>query len=100
MLDKLKTLFEKLPRSWSIILLAVLVFMFLLPDFSVNTALKFVTFFTIAAALGWGALRVFWIERTRDLESHDKYDLRALARDVSYAVMVSACLICAATLSL
>jgi len=107
----LKNLYSKLPRSWSIIALAVLVFFFLLPTFDVGVAIRFVTFFTMSASMGWGALRLFWIERTKDLESNESTsvvnveltktrEMRALARDVSYAVMVTGCIVGSANISL
>lgn len=98
--NKLNALFSNPPRAWPILLAAGLVFWFILPGFSVATAAKFVTFFGVAAALGWAALRVLWIERTSEIENDDRQKTRAVARDIAYAFVIGASLIAAATLSL
>lgn len=97
-------LFGKLPRSWSIIALAILIFFFLLPSFDVGVAIRFVTFFTMSASMGWGALRLFWIERTKEIEEEETTSvhaqMRIIARDISYAVMVTGCIVGSANISL
>ena len=93
-------LFKKLPRSWSIIVLAILIFFFLLPSFDVGVAVRFVTFFTMSTSLGWAALRLFWVKRTKDIEEDNRNEMRIIARDLSYAIMVTGCIIGAANISL
>lgn len=100
MLDTIKNLISKLPRSWSIIALSIIVFFFLLPSFDVGVAIRFVTFFTMSASLGWAALRLFWIERTKELEEDSNNEMRIIARDVSYAIMVTGCIVGAFAASL
>jgi len=114
MLQKAKDLFSKLPRSWALIVAAVIFFLFLLPGFDVKVVFRFVTFFAINVSFGWAALRLFWIERTKDIEEETEGKaltagdatlvkfgiIRATIRDLSYAIMVTGSIVAAANISL
>lgn len=101
-LTDLKHALNRLPRVWGLIITAVVVYWLLLPDFDVTVAARFVTFFTLSAAMGWAALRVFWIKRTDEVEKNaEKGQMyRAIARDIAYALVVACSVIAAATISL
>jgi len=88
-----------IPRSWLILIMGAIGYFLVLPDFDTDVAKRFFTFFSMSAGGGWLALRALWPERTIDLENSSE-PLRAVGRDICYAIVVASSIIGGTTASL
>ena len=82
-------------RCWPILTAVLLSVWLLMPTYDMQVLFRLVTVFTVCILLGWGAGRLFWGKRTKDLNGVD-----SRYRDGYYTAIICASLYAAATASL